>query len=145
MKIAVEKFATGVTFNASKENAEVVEQGVVDTGVRACFEESAFYKKYAVGSVINSTESEEKTIVSYSTSNGFIASALHAYNLHHNLVWRPDDIFIAILSQFAMYISCNAEKFRDKFVSHQGQKQLKAVLNFPGKSCSPRKAPFRTV
>lgn len=34
------------------------------------------------------------------TMNGFIDSAVFAYAHHHDLVIRPDDVWIAILSQF---------------------------------------------
>jgi len=33
--------------------------------------------------------------------NGFVNALAAAYNQHHDLVIRPDDVWIAILSQFS--------------------------------------------
>lgn len=32
--------------------------------------------------------------------NGFVHTVVEAYNQHHHLVFRPDDVWIAILGQF---------------------------------------------
>ncbi|USP79874.1 duf4419 domain-containing protein [Curvularia clavata] len=56
------------------------------------------------------------------SSNGFVKAALNAYNHHHHLTIRPDDVWFAILSQLSF---SNAEALRDHFVSHQGQKELR--------------------
>ena len=55
---------------------------------------------------------------------GFVSAATTAYGHHANLVIRPDDIWITILSQFAFYVNARAEQLRYKFVSHEGQKDL---------------------
>lgn len=57
-------------------------------------------------------------------SNGFVNTICDAYNQHYNLVLRPDDVWLAILCQFSNYVQPNAEFLRDKFVSHEGKKQL---------------------
>jgi len=46
----------------------------------------------------NAAEFESANIVP--NSNGFVNSLAAAYNQHHDLVIRPDDVWIAILSQF---------------------------------------------
>ena len=46
-----------------------------------------------------------------------------AYNQHHDLVWRPDDVWQAILTQFSLYVQ-NAEGLRAKFVDFQGKREL---------------------
>ena len=57
--------------------------------------------------------------------HGLIYACLAAYNQHHHLVLRPDDIWLAILSQFGLYIDVNSERFRAHFVSHaEGKKEL---------------------
>ena len=56
--------------------------------------------------------------------NGFVNSAITAYSHHHHLILRPDDVWLAVLTQLSLYINKNAEKLRDKFVAHQGQSQL---------------------
>jgi len=35
------------------------------------------------------------------TPNGFVLSVVRAYGQHHDLVIRPDDVWIAILTQFS--------------------------------------------
>ncbi|KAH9481301.1 hypothetical protein JR316_0005823 [Psilocybe cubensis] len=57
-------------------------------------------------------------------SNGFVDTVIHAYNQHHHLVLRPDDVWIAILGQFNFYVNANAEQLRSKFVAHKGKKKL---------------------
>ena len=61
--------------------------------------------------------------------NGFVNSAIAAYFNHQHLVLRPDDIWLAILTQFSLYINKNAENLRHKFVAHTGQVQLEVRSN----------------
>lgn len=56
--------------------------------------------------------------------NGFVYACINAYNSHQNLVIRPDDIWIAILTQFSMYVNRHAEELRSYFVAHEGKKEL---------------------
>lgn len=56
--------------------------------------------------------------------NGLVSAIVEAYNTHHNLVLRPDDIWQAILTQFSFYVNANAEALRDKFVDFEGKKKL---------------------
>lgn len=68
------------------------------------------------------------------TDNGFVRAAFQAYNNHHHLVIRPEDVWFSILTQFSMYVNANAEKLRDKFVAHQGQEELAIwVIETPDK------------
>jgi hypothetical protein len=55
---------------------------------------------------------------------GLVSTVMHAYNWHHNLVIRPDDIWIAILVQFNLYVNAHAEELRHLFVAHEGKKEL---------------------
>ncbi|KAJ3068229.1 hypothetical protein HDU98_008613 [Podochytrium sp. JEL0797] len=64
------------------------------------------------------------------SSNGFLDAVIRAYNHHHNLVLRPDDIWIAIMLQFSRFVNANAETLRTQFVSHEGQKELQ--VSTPG-------------
>ncbi|KAG6816893.1 hypothetical protein H0H87_002017 [Tephrocybe sp. NHM501043] len=59
--------------------------------------------------------------------NGFVMGALLAYNKHHCLVIRPDDVWIAILSQINFYINAHVEELRHKFVSHPGRMELRVT------------------
>lgn len=56
--------------------------------------------------------------------NGFVHGCITAYNHHHNLVIRPDDLWTCILSQFSLYVNKHAEEMRAHFVAHEGQKEL---------------------
>jgi len=70
-------------------------------------------------------ESTSADLKNYSPqNNGFMQSIVTAYNRHHNLVIRPDDVWIAILSQFNLYVNANAESLRSKFVSHEGKEKI---------------------
>lgn len=59
--------------------------------------------------------------------NGLVYSAVEAWNNHHHLVLRPDNVWLAILSQLGFFINAHAEEFRDFFVSHEGKKTLEVV------------------
>jgi hypothetical protein len=62
----------------------------------------------------------------YTTSlaNGFVTTLCTAYNQHYHLTIRPDDVWLAILIQFACYLEKNAEELRHLFVEHKGKKKL---------------------
>ena len=60
----------------------------------------------------------------YMAPKGLVEIATIAYNKHHDLVWRPDDVWQAILTQFSLYVTHNSEKLRDRFVDFKGKRQL---------------------
>ncbi|KAK3710978.1 hypothetical protein LTR37_009999 [Vermiconidia calcicola] len=62
--------------------------------------------------------------------NGLVNAAITAYNQHHHLEIRPEDIWTAIIIQFNFYVNAHAEELRDKFVAHEGKKELS--LEYPG-------------
>ncbi|EIW77683.1 hypothetical protein CONPUDRAFT_167773 [Coniophora puteana RWD-64-598 SS2] len=49
---------------------------------------------------------------------------LEAYNQHCALVLRPDDVWLAILTQFSFFVNAHAEELHSAFVSHEGNKEL---------------------
>ncbi|KAF8803973.1 hypothetical protein BYT27DRAFT_7225460 [Phlegmacium glaucopus] len=57
-------------------------------------------------------------------NNGFVDTVTLAYNEHHHLIIRPDDVWIAILGQFNFYVNAHAEELRSHFVQHEGKKEL---------------------
>ncbi|RFN51781.1 duf4419 domain protein [Fusarium flagelliforme] len=61
------------------------------------------------------------------SENGFVWSACHAYNQHHHLTIRPEDVWFAILTQISFFINANAEDLRSFFVEHEGQKELEVI------------------
>ncbi|KAI9763061.1 MAG: hypothetical protein M1840_000952 [Geoglossum simile] len=63
----------------------------------------------------------------YSSPNGFINAAIEAYSRHHHLIIRPDDVWIAILTQFSAYVNEHAEDLRGLFVGHHGKERLVAA------------------
>ncbi|KAJ6467775.1 hypothetical protein C8R45DRAFT_1019076 [Mycena sanguinolenta] len=58
------------------------------------------------------------------TPNGFVNTIISAYNRHHNLIIRPDDVWITILTQFNFFVNANAERLRASFVAHEGKQTL---------------------
>ncbi|KAJ7209142.1 hypothetical protein GGX14DRAFT_453204 [Mycena pura] len=58
------------------------------------------------------------------TPNGFVHTVLSAYNKHHNLIIRPDDVWLAILTQFNFFVNASAERLRASFVAHAGKETL---------------------
>ena len=60
----------------------------------------------------------------YIATEGLVGVATTAYNKHHDLVWRPDDVWQAILTQFSFYVTHNSEKLQDKFVDFKGKREL---------------------
>ncbi|KAL8762132.1 MAG: hypothetical protein Q9184_001817 [Pyrenodesmia sp. 2 TL-2023] len=64
------------------------------------------------------------------SSNGFVHGAIRAYNGHHHLRIRPEDVWFAVLSQFSLFVNAHAEELRGLFVAHEGKKEL--VLTYPG-------------
>mmetsp|Transcript_26706 Transcript_26706/g.48982 ORF Transcript_26706/g.48982 Transcript_26706/m.48982 type:complete len:390 (+) Transcript_26706:58-1227(+) len=55
---------------------------------------------------------------------GLVSTIVDAYNMHHELVLRPDDIWQAIMTQFGFYVNANGESLRDRFVDFQGKRTL---------------------
>ncbi len=59
--------------------------------------------------------------------NGFVWSAIQAYNEHHNLVIRPDDVWLAILTQFSIYVNAHPQELRRQFMAHDDQIEFEIV------------------
>ncbi|KAI9719224.1 MAG: hypothetical protein M1812_003554 [Candelaria pacifica] len=66
-------------------------------------------------------------VMAAGNGNGFVDAAMRAYNTHHALVLRPDDVWMAILSQFNLFVNAHAEELRHVFVDHEGQRELTVV------------------
>ncbi|KAJ5706644.1 hypothetical protein N7488_006445 [Penicillium malachiteum] len=77
--------------------------------------------------MIQSSFSQTSFADSYisASRNGFVWSIFEAYNHHNNLIIRPEDVWISILTQLSFYVNANSEKLRSLFVAHEGQKELK--------------------
>jgi hypothetical protein len=53
-----------------------------------------------------------------------VDTVLQCYNHHYALIIRPDDVWLAILTQFNFFVNGNAEQLRTQFVSHEGKREL---------------------
>ncbi|KAF7368454.1 hypothetical protein MVEN_00168500 [Mycena venus] len=56
--------------------------------------------------------------------NGFVATLLDAYTQDRALVIRPDDVWLAIICQFNLFVNARAELLRANFVAHEGKQEL---------------------
>ena len=63
----------------------------------------------------------------HNKSCSFISAATQAWSAHHPLRLRPEHIWLLILQSTAVHVEQNAEKLREKFVQHQGKKELVVV------------------
>ena len=56
--------------------------------------------------------------------NGFAHTVIRAWQQDLHLRLRPDDVWLAILTQFSFFVNGNAEALRPIFVAHQGRQEL---------------------
>lgn len=63
--------------------------------------------------------------------NGLVHTLEAAYSHHHHLTLRPDDVWLAVLSQFSIYVNKNAESLRSYFVTHEGKKEWALLSQYP--------------
>jgi len=82
----------------------------------------SLYWKAKCGEIIKGTTFPKENILS--AENGFVDAVTTAYNGHHHLVIRPDDVWQAIITQFSFYVNANAEKLRNKFVNFEKKENL---------------------
>ncbi|KAF7377319.1 hypothetical protein MSAN_00152500 [Mycena sanguinolenta] len=68
--------------------------------------------------------SEDTVFKIVPNTNGFVNTVVSAWSQHYALVIRPDDVWLAIISQFSFYVNGNAELLRANFVAHEGKKKL---------------------
>jgi hypothetical protein len=64
----------------------------------------------------------DATLVPY--GNGFVDGILRAFQQDLHLVLRPDDVWLAIVTQFSFYVNGHDEELRGSFVSHDGKEVL---------------------
>lgn len=56
--------------------------------------------------------------------NGFVHTVIRAWQQDLHLRIRPDDVWLAILTQFSFFVNRNAEVLRHLFVAHQGRQEV---------------------
>ncbi|KAH9947056.1 hypothetical protein B0H21DRAFT_369989 [Amylocystis lapponica] len=117
-----------VTFKVAAHSANPLQTGIgVDNDSprsllrAACEEELNANRRY---DIIQSSVSEAALPTLQPRPNGFVHTVMQAYATHHHLKIRPDDVWIAILSQLNIYVNTHAEALRNSFVPHTGQKRL---------------------
>jgi hypothetical protein len=59
--------------------------------------------------------------------NGFVDTIVQCYCDHRAVIIRPDDVWLAILTQFNFFVNGNAEQLKKQFVSHEGKPELEIV------------------
>ncbi|OQR96251.1 hypothetical protein ACHHYP_16552 [Achlya hypogyna] len=84
------------------------------------------FKKEGCDTIVQATPTDALLAAS---ASGFVRGAIQAYNTHHDLVLRPDDVWLAIMIQFGLYVNGNAEQLRSSLVRHEGQKELVVTRN----------------
>jgi hypothetical protein len=67
----------------------------------------------------------EDCIIPY--GNGFVDGIIRAFQQDLHLVLRPDDVWLAIMTQFNFYVKSHAEELRNKFVNHKGKEELEVI------------------
>ncbi|CAJ2509861.1 Uu.00g057610.m01.CDS01 [Anthostomella pinea] len=68
----------------------------------------------------------------FAAKNGFVYSCMEAYNEHHRLIIRPEDVWFAILTQFSAYVNGHAEELRGLFCAHDAQRELHIDVDLNG-------------
>jgi hypothetical protein len=85
---------------------------------------------HAISVDYDETPSNEQTVlVNTLTSHGLAAAIFHAYSNHQHLLLTPDDIWLTIAQGVSQHINNNAEKFRYRFVNHEGQKEIGILID----------------
>lgn len=60
-------------------------------------------------------------------AGNFFDTCIEAYNMHIDLKLDPNQVWIAVVQQFSLYVNAHAEDLRDKFVDFKGKKKLTVV------------------
>lgn len=74
------------------------------------------------GDLDNTPHLDTPSLVPY--GNGFVDGVLRAFQQDLHLTLRPDDVWLAILTQFSFYVNGRAEELRGTFVKHDGKEKI---------------------
>ena len=119
-----------VTFQPAKHQANIIppprqltEEPPATQILRgACYDQFKKCGEIFQSSLDQKESNDSQNIIPY--RNGFVHTVIQCYNSHNALVIRPDNVWLAILTQFNFFINGNAEQLRKQFVSHEGKKEL---------------------
>jgi Domain of unknown function (DUF4419) len=124
------KKASSVTFKGTRNQVVPTESKRQGKALREVIASSgpfqAAFRNRNTGdepTIIQSSEISAAPVVA-SAEYGLVSAIMEAYNKHHNLILRPDDIWQAILTQFSFYVNAHAEELRGRLVNFQGKKEL---------------------
>lgn len=78
---------------------------------------------------INSCSDYHSAVVADVRFQPLLAAVYMAYSQHRPLVLTPDAVWITITQGVAHHMAANAERLRDRFVSHHGKKTLTFTCN----------------
>src|SRR5579872_4647314 len=86
------------------------------------------YHKQKCKEIIHSSSTADIYQCSY--ENGFVSCAWDSYSNEHNLVIRPDDVWISLLNQYNRYTNAHPEESRKFFVTFEGKEALISYNDF---------------
>ena len=122
---------SGITIKTARHKADKFPHHEEDEGKGPVTKDEFFryHPAYhdSIKRILGTSYTPDSTV--HYNNNGFVNAVIQAYNHHFDLVIRPDDVWIAILSQLSFHINANAESLRKHFVAHEGKKEL--TLNIP--------------
>ncbi|KZT00873.1 uncharacterized protein LAESUDRAFT_708199 [Laetiporus sulphureus 93-53] len=79
--------------------------------------------------VLQSSVSAKELPMLQARSNGFVHTVMQAYNQHHCLTLRPDDVWIAILGQLSFYCNAHPDKFRSSSTRQNRKPKIKVATD----------------
>ncbi|GBE80150.1 hypothetical protein SCP_0213530 [Sparassis crispa] len=116
-----------VTFEVAKHSAEPVRQRSSVNGVqdaKGLLRQAHLSRRQRCVEVLQSSAAPDALLSMEYCGNGFVHAVMRAHGEHHNLVIRPDDVWIAILNQFSFYVNAHAKELRSQFVEHTNKKTV---------------------
>ena len=129
--LTVNADTANVTFYPSTKAITSVSKAILDTLVndpqallQGSCPESALRNKEIFQASFSESSLPQTAIRLQASASGFVGAAVEAYNNHHHLVLRPDDLWITILSQLNLYVNAHADELRHMFVKFEGKKEL---------------------
>lgn len=109
-----------VVFNPSKVKVERVHNSMFSKGKHEILQSNEKYSFEKYENIFQTSLNDG----SYVVHNGFVNTCCQAYNRHHKLVIRPEDVWLAIQTQFAFYVNARSEELRTRFVNHSSKQKL---------------------
>jgi len=88
------------------------------TGYRSAQSSAETETRHLVQSSFDSLSRDDNI---YAAKNGLVHACIEAYNHHHNLILRPDDVWFAILSQLGIHINASSASLGGILLADPGQ------------------------